>query len=704
MEFLMRNRNKSQTVRSWTKILCCLTVLLFAFSSVQSQDLMSSDNDSLLSKASSFPDNKIERDKSASSLDQVISAEYEEVRLIQALEDIAQKADFKLSYSDKQVPLNRKVTLNLQNVTVNEALWKVLEGTGLRYGLSPNNHLVLLKRNDTKKEVRLETVTGTVTDSETGQTLPGVNILVKGTTTGTSTNADGQFQLDAPSLQDTLVFSFIGYETQEVPLGGRTQLSVELIPQTVAGEELVVVGYGTQEESDLTGSVSSVNSEELMQRPAINVEQSLSGKVAGVNVSTNSGRPGGGTRIRIRGYGSINASNNPLYVVDGVVQTSGISTINPNNIESIDVLKDASATAIYGTRGSNGVILITTKRGREGESTITYDGYVSVGRMARKQDVLNAEEFLEVEELAYENVQKYDPVGWENGIYTDPIEKRQNYVVGNDQGNPELFDENMNPLYNTDWQDAVTRTAISQGHNLSYSGGTETTTYGLYLGYAEENGIIKTSYLNRADIRGVLDTEVNDWIKVGGSISYSNNHERRADERVGANNVPRMMIEMIPIVPYKYPDDTYGRREDYDGMESGDNPQAQLHEDNRQYRYNAFSGNTYATLTPIENLEFTSRFGVNIRNQHNPYFNSTLSNLSGLGRNLAEIWSNESRYWQWTNHLNYDWQIDDRHSLYTTVGTELQRSDFLEWRAAAMDLTDDYYKWFNLDRKSVVEV
>src|SRR5690625_4493899 len=211
MEFLMRNRNKSQTVRRWTKMLCCLTVLLFAFSSVQSQDLVSSDSDSLISKASSFSSNKVERDKRASALDQVISAEYEGVRLIQALENIAQKAGFKLSYSDKQVPLNKKVTMNLQNVTVSDVLWQILEGTGLRFGVSPNNHLVLLKRNDTKSEVQLETVTGTVTDSETGQTLPGVNILVKGTTTGTSTNADGQFQLDAPSLQDTLVFSFIGY-------------------------------------------------------------------------------------------------------------------------------------------------------------------------------------------------------------------------------------------------------------------------------------------------------------------------------------------------------------------------------------------------------------------------------------------------------------------------------------------------------------
>src|SRR5699024_7850853 len=343
-------------------------------------------------------------------------------------------------------------------------------------------------------------------------------------------------ELTVSSLQDTLVFSFIGYQTQEIPIDGRTQLDVSLEKKSLTGEELVVVGYGTQQESDLTGSVSSIKSEDLMERQPTSVEEALSGKIAGMNVSTNSGRPGGGTRVRIRGYGSINATNDPLYVVDGVVQTTGISTINPNNIESVEVLKDASSTAIYGTRGSNGVVLITTKRGQKGESTFSYDGYISISQMARKQDLLNSDEYLRIEELAYENAEKFDPVGWENGIYTDPLEKRKKYKVGNDQGNPELFDQDMNPLYDVDWQDAVTRTAVSQNHNLSYTGGTENTTYGLFMGYSDENGIIKTTYLKKANIRGVLDTQIKDWLKVGGTVSYSNNQERRADEAVGANN------------------------------------------------------------------------------------------------------------------------------------------------------------------------
>lgn len=704
MEFFMRKRNQSGIFRSGIEIACFISVFLFTMHSVEAQDTSAGDDDNLFTKVSALTGANAASDSSPpTSLNKMITVEYKETTLKAALEDIAQRAGFQLSYSDQQVPLTKRVTLESQDVTVNKALWKILEGTDLRFALSPNNHLVLTKRDNAKQEVADETITGTVTDAGTGDVLPGVNIQIKGTTTGTSSDANGQFELNVPSLQDTLVFSFVGYQTNEVPINGQTEVDVAMQSEAVAGDEVVVVGYGTQQESDLTGSVGSVKSDELMERPAVNVEQTLSGKMAGVNVSTNSGRPGGRTEVRIRGYGSINASNNPLYVVDGVVMPRDVATINPNNIESIEVLKDASATAIYGTRGSNGVILITTKRGEEKESSISYNGYVSVSNMARKQDLLNSEEFLDIEEQAYENAEKFDPTGFENGIYTDPIEKRQEYVVGNEEGNPELFDENLDPLYDTDWQDAVTRTAVSQGHNLSYTGGTDETTYGLYMGYSEDNGIIKTTHLQRANIRGVLDTEINDWIKVGGTMSYASNNERRADERVGANNVPRMMIEMIPIVPYQYSDGTYGRREDYDGMESGDNPQAQLNEDNRQYRYNDFNGNTFATLTPLDNLEFTSRLGVNVRNQHNPYFNSTRSNLEGLGQNYAEIWSNESRFWQWTNHLNYTLDINDNHSIYSTLGAELQDYNYLEWFSGTSDMPDDYYEWNNLGAGSSEE-
>src|SRR5690606_28127891 len=261
----------------------------------------------------------------------------------------------------------------------------------------------------------------------------------------------------------------------------------------------------------------------------------------------------------------------PLYVVDGIIFTEDISTINPSDIESVDVLKDASSTAIYGTRGANGVIMITTKRGKKGQSQINYDAFMTVNKMTRKQDVLNSAEWMEIEALGYQNAQKYDPEGFAAGRYENPVEKHKRYAVGNTFGNRELFTADGQPLYDVDWQDLLTRTAIGQSHNLSFTGGSDKSTYGLYLGYFDDQGI----------------------------------------------------IEMVPFIPYKYPDGTYGRREDYDGLETGDNPRAQADEITRLYKRNVFTGNAYAKVTLMEGLDFTSTIGANVRDQHQPYFVSS---------------------------------------------------------------------------------
>ncbi|HEX5554258.1 MAG TPA: carboxypeptidase-like regulatory domain-containing protein, partial [Chitinophagaceae bacterium] len=301
-------------------------------------------------------------------------------------------------------------------------------------------------------------VSGVVSD-ENGNPLIGVSVKIKGTTQGTATDANGHFQLEAAN-DATLVFSYIGYENQEVAVNGQTTINVTMHTSATGLNEVVVVGYGTQKKSDLTGAVSSVSSKELQKRPAINIEEMLEGKAAGVKVSTNSGQPGGNTSVRIRGYGSINASNAPLYVVDGIVWTEGIGLLNPNDIQDIEVLKDASATAIYGTRGSNGVILVTTKRGKKG-GQVSYNGYVSVGMMARKLPVMNSEQFLKTQDIAYQNIQKFDPAGWASGKYKDKDPKIQRTaLIG------KLFDEDLNPLYDVDYQDAATRHAISHSQNL----------------------------------------------------------------------------------------------------------------------------------------------------------------------------------------------------------------------------------------------
>ena len=266
-----------------------------------------------------------------------------------------------------------------------------------------------------------KTVTGKVTDPKDNTGIYGVSVQVKGTNIGTVTDNEGNFSITVPSKNSVLVFSYSGLGTQEITVSDKTTVDVQLSDKNTTMQEVVVIGYGTQKKSDLTGSVGSVKAKQLQERPAASLNQALAGRIAGVQVNTNSGRPGGQTNVRIRGFSSINTSNNPLYVVDGVVLPVGTQTnnsnaidfINPNDIASVDIQKDASATAIYGARGANGVILITTKRGTAGGGRITYDADVSVPTIGPKRvEMLNAQEYIAVENLAYDNIKVYDPAGW----------------------------------------------------------------------------------------------------------------------------------------------------------------------------------------------------------------------------------------------------------------------------------------------------
>lgn len=333
------------------------------------------------------------------------------------------------------------------------------------------------------------TITGTVTDSNTNNSLPGVNISVKGTTIGTSTGSEGGYSLTVPSLSDTLVFSFIGYRTQEIPINGETEISIQLQQQTLSGEEVVVVGYGTQAKRDLTGSVSQLGPEDLEnQGVATSVDEMISGNSAGIQVIQSGGQPGGGASVNIRGVGSINAGSSPLYVIDGLpIESSTISgtgnqvasdpsprnplsSLNPEDIKSIEILKDASATAIYGSRGANGVVLITTKQGSEGDLQIDYNGYFGLQNVHNRLDLLG-------------------PVEYQREI---------NEIIDTGNLGEWLPSERVTEIQDggTDWQDEVFReNAPVQKHNLSLSWGNKNTTYFISLNNTNQQGIVEeTSY------------------------------------------------------------------------------------------------------------------------------------------------------------------------------------------------------------------
>lgn len=546
------------------------------------------------------------------------------------------------------------------------------------------------------KEAVDRTIKGNVTD-EGGAGLPGVSVVLKGTQRGTSTGASGEFSLEIPDGgQPVLVFSFVGYKSQEVTVGNQSAVNVTMAPDENALEEVVVVGYGTVKKSDLTGAVGTLKAEVLQERPASSLNQGLSGRITGVNVSSNSGRPGGRANIRIRGASSISVSNNPLYVIDGVILnavdlqngSTPIDYLNPNDIASIEVLKDASSTAIYGARGANGVILVTTKRGTSGGGKVTYDTDFSIGVAPRKLPVLNSREFLQVEETLYANAAKYDPVGWATGTkYTDPKLKRTN---------PLLFDSNGNPLYDTDWQKEAFQKAFTQNHQLGFTGGNEKGSFGAFLNYRNEDGIIKESWQKRFSGRLVFDSQIKSWLKVGGTLGYTDQNEKQIDQLGGGGiTAMRQVLEALPIIPVKYPDGRWASNRDYPGMEGGDSPLRVVNERLFYLKTQTMLGNMYANIRLADGLELRSTVGANVINQRNDYF--AAAGLQYITSN-GEAWVINNRYnsWQFENYLTYYKDFGKIHSINAMVGLSWQHVDRFDNQARSQNFTDTYFQYNNL--------
>jgi TonB-linked SusC/RagA family outer membrane protein len=635
---------------------------------------------------------------SAKSYSQIVTLHEKKTSIEKVLRLIEKQTGYHFLYDKQAILKAGAIHIDAANEPIEKVLDECLKDQPLTYKIFEQTIVIKLKEDSkATASVAALRIQGSVSDSK--GPLPGVSVLFKNSSTGTVTDVNGKYSLTVPDGGGTLVFSFVGYNTQEIAINNRQVINVVLTEIPKALSEVVVVGYGTQKRVDLTGSVGSVSSKQLQERPQTNLEQELAGKIAGVNVTSNSGEPGGNTRIRIRGYSSINTSTDPLYVVDGIVWTSGGNAINPNDIATIDVLKDASSTAIYGTRGANGVILITTKRGAKGRpSTVSYDSYGSISNLAKEIPVLNAKQFLAVEDQSYANIQKYDPAGWAAGKYVNDDPKViRTALIG------KLFDSNLNPLYDVDWQKATTRTAYSQNHNLTFTGGSETINYGLFLNYSDDEGIILNSYLKRYNARLTLDNDIKPWLKVGATLNYNSQDQRSGSYGTGGNNIPRMLIEMIPIVPIKYPDGSYGKRTDYPNMEGGDNPVAQAQEIQQLAKVRIFSGNGYANINLFKNLAFRSVLGVTTSANYYPSSQTGLVGGSTASQTYssASISENNNVFWQWQNYLTYSNTFNKVHSLNVVVGTERQNFQQLGFGTSTRNLSDNFYQYYNLGAGSI---
>lgn len=527
------------------------------------------------------------------------------------------------------------------------------------------------------------TVTGTVTDADTSETLLGGSVMVKGTSNGTITDFDGKYTISA-SPDATLIFSYMGYNNKEVKVNGQKVINVTLSADSKLLEEVVVVGASFKK-SDLTGAVGSVSSKTLTERPVTNVTQALQGRVAGVLVQTGT-RPGDDTSIRVRGINTINTGTDPIYVVDGLVmdnQYAGFNSVNVNDVASIEVLKDASATALYGSRGSNGVVLITTKKGKKGEGKISYDGWVGFQKFANTPKTMGAKQLYELREKAYFNSYMiHNPNGNWNEFETNILNGTNDVFVDFER-------ESYRNGKDYDWLDEVTRTGIQQSHSLNFSGGTDKGSYYLSFGYFDLKGVVKNVGQTRYTGRINADHQVKPWLKVGTNTSFTRTEDELVDDYIFTN--ARNGNPLQPIDPdMKLL--AYGSKVD----EGFFNPIRSLMIDNDRIRNRLLSSN-YININPIEGLNIRSTFSLDyVEQAEYKYTPKAVEESTRYGMNGEAKHNKDGRTnWQWDNTISYDTKFKD-HSITGLFGTSMSKTSraytYLNTRGFA---TDDF-SYYNI--------
>lgn len=459
-------------------------------------------------------------------LEKRVTVNAENMELKAVLDLISKQTDARFTYRAKVVQPARRVSLNVTNATL-AAVLESLFSPSIGYKVVGSEIVLMASSVEESSAIAPNyspvaiQVSGTAKD-DTGSPLPGVNILEKGTTNGTTTDAEGKYVIAVQNESSVLIFSFIGFVTEEVAVGARTQIDVALTPDVQSLQEVVVTGYGTsQARRDVTGAVASVNADQIKSLAITSFDQAIQGRVAGVQVAQNSGEPGGGVSIRIRGAGSINNGNEPLYIVDGTPYTT-LNAINPNDIEKMDILKDASTAAIYGSRAINGVVLVTTRRGKSGKLTVNFDAYNGVENVYKKMDLLDGPQFAK---LANEHLTNGGTVA-ANPVWNNP-----------------------NNLANSDWQNAVFRTGAIQNYTLSLSGGSDKVTTLFSAGYFKQKGIIIASDYERYNFRLNQDYNISQKLKAGITLNGSFINQNKVDWSTPFNGVLTVANSMQPTNP-----------------------------------------------------------------------------------------------------------------------------------------------------------
>ncbi|MDR1919537.1 MAG: TonB-dependent receptor [Tannerellaceae bacterium] len=631
------------------------------------------------------------------------TVEYTNQSVKEIIHSIERKSEYIFFYLDNSLDLSRKVSLKVENQRVEAILDQLVAGTNNRYHIS-DRQIIISKEDGMPlpdvQQQRGRTITGLVKD-DTGPII-GANIIVKGTSNGNITDYEGKFILENVPADAILQISYIGYLTQEIKLTNQTQVTVILREDSEALEEVVVIGYGTLKKKDLTGAVSQMSASSMRDLKVSHPTQALAGQLAGVQVQQSAGAPGDAAVIRVRGAGSISASNAPLYVVDGYpLGEQNLNSINPSDIESIEVLKDASASAIYGSRAANGVVLVTTKSGKSGKIVVNLDLYYGFQNVTKKLDLMDAQEFAAMSKEAF-NTNYTERTG---NPASDPLDVRPS---GNRYRYPAIYDDAAAMAAigaGTDWQDEIFRTAPVQNYQLSVSGGSERTKYMFSTGYFSQDGIIIGSDYERFSARAKIDSELTQWLKVGVNLAPTYIGENTIQAGHWASNgVVLAAGATSSIVPVRHEDGTWASQAEYavasDGLTGVTNAVANALDVDRSKNTLRLFGNMYAEISLLKNLKFKTTFGADIMQWRSKYFypsnvpaNGTVAPLPSTARS-GNTENREVLNWLNENTLTYAASFG-LHEIDAVAGFTAQKNVYNQSKVEASDFPDDIIRTMN---------
>ena len=629
---------------------------------------------------------------------QKVTINLQNVKLEKVFDAITKQTGLSVAYSRPTVNPDQNVSISATNEELGDVLKRLFAGTNVAFEIGEEK--IYLKDGKTSsngsQQVKKKNVSGVIVDTN-GEPVIGASVLVKGTTNGTITDMDGKFTINDVPENSTLDISYIGYKTMTLKATDKNLSRLVLHEDTEVLDEVVVVGYGVQRKRDVSTAVSSVKAEALANNPASDFRQALVGKMPGVQVTTPSGNPEGSVSIRVRGISTVNAGSDPLYIVDGVPMERGFANMNTNDIESIEVLKDASAAAIYGSRGSNGVVLITTKKGTSEKLTVQYDGYYGIQNVSKKLPMMNAYQFAEFARDGHNNAYLAEVPG---ASPDDPNSVRpQSYH----QIPAELFPylEGQPGLTDTDWQDAIFRTANTTGHNISLSGKANSVNYFVSGNYMNKEGIIINSDFKKYSMRMNIDGKYK-RLKFGVNFAPSYSTSNSVDAS-GAGGIVQSALMMPPVWPvynedgsYNYQGNGYWRiGTDYQHNEVL-NPVAMANLQSNVTDRMSIIGKVYAELELYKGLTYKISFGGDYYGAHNDKYRQSALPLKGKNYydmpSNPEGYSSSSFYFNWLieNQLTYNTTINEKHNLTAILVQSAQKETFKSNNVTATDYPNDY--------------